>query len=238
MSESFDPAGDWPADPADRAAVWRYLCRYLGGLGSSIAPEDGCPADELDAAERRLGLPLPAALREFYGLLGRRTDVTSAQDTLLPPDRLHVDEHGGLLVFREENQDTARWGVAVDQLAAADPPVLLQHELSAGNEDFLPSVSLAAVELVLSESLFGPAGVVDNRYLDADDIELVERYCRRLPMPEYPVWAVPGSAVRWFTAPDLVVRDDGRSWLWVRARTPAALAALREAVPGEWMGAD
>lgn len=37
--------------------------------------ERGAAAADLDAAEQRLGLPLPAALREAYLLFGRRDDL-------------------------------------------------------------------------------------------------------------------------------------------------------------------
>ncbi|WP_119726410.1 hypothetical protein [Thermomonospora amylolytica] len=68
-----------------------------------------------------------------------------------------------------------------------------------------------------------------------DRYEFVRRY-ERLPMPDYPMWAVPeGSPIRWFTGPDVIIRDDAREWVWVRARTAEALQAVREALLGDWL---
>jgi hypothetical protein len=82
---------------------------------------DGYSAAELDAAEGRLGLVLSPAFREAYGLLGRRDDLTSNHDRLRPLDELEVDERGEALVFRDENQGAATWGVLLSDLGEDDP---------------------------------------------------------------------------------------------------------------------
>jgi hypothetical protein len=51
---------------------------------------------------------------------------------------------------------------------------------------------------------------------------------------EYPLWQQPDSGIRWFARDDVLARDDQRSWLWVRARTSAALTAALEDLPGDW----
>jgi len=33
----------------------------------------------------------------------------------------------------------------------------------------------------------------------------------------------------------VILRDDGGTWLWVHARTVAALELVRAALPGEWL---
>jgi len=50
------------------------------------------------------------------GVLGRRDDLTRGQDPLLPPSgpRVH-DGLGGVLVFRDENQACASWGIPLDR---------------------------------------------------------------------------------------------------------------------------
>jgi hypothetical protein len=59
----------------------------------------------------------------------------------------------------------------------------------------------------------------------------------RLPFPGYSGWWQPEvqASVRWFGGPDVLLREDSRTWLWVLARNTAALARLREALPGEWL---
>ena len=60
---------------------------------------------------------------------------------------------------------------------------------------FLGSFSLAAVEMVLSESLVGRAGCHGNRPLDdeADNVRLDALY-ERLPLPDYPAWVAARGA--------------------------------------------
>lgn len=57
-------------------------------IRSPLTGTDGYTPAELDAAQARLGLPLPAALRDAYQLLGQRHDLTDNQDSLLAPKDL------------------------------------------------------------------------------------------------------------------------------------------------------
>lgn len=216
----------------DRAAAWTFVRDFAAGWVAPLTDADGVDDAELDAAEARLGLRLPAALREAYRLFGRREDLTANQDRLLPPDELSV-EHG-MLVFREENQWVARWGVPVEDLERDDPRVVVRVSLADPDADpispWLDRLSVAFVELVLSESLFVPEELSWGDEVTADEVALVERWATRLPLPDYP--ADGGS--RWFTGPDVLVRVDGGEWLWVRARTEEALDGFTDA-PEEWL---
>jgi hypothetical protein len=207
-----------------------------------LGPDDGCPADALDAAERRLGLRLPVALREAYALLGRREDLTSRQDRLYAPDELKLDATGSVLVYRIENQNCAQWGIPIADLHQPDPPTVF-HQYGFAEAEWRPwldRVSLAVLEMVLSEALLGADwGTVyyGNRPLDAAAVGLLERHFTRLAVPDYPLWAEPdGPPVRWFAGPDVLLRDDGDVWLWVLTRTLTALdAVMEEILPGDWI---
>ena len=137
---------------------------------------DGCTAEEVAAAEERLGLRLPPSLAAFYRLLGRRRDLTSNQDHLIALNSLTVED--GVLVYRIENQACASWGVRVADLGLADPPTVVREGYRAGSpwRPFLRSFSLAAVELVLGEAIFrGAEGRHDNRELDQAGIVRLEQ---------------------------------------------------------------
>ncbi|MFD3882622.1 SMI1/KNR4 family protein [Streptomyces microflavus] len=109
-----------------------------------MADGDGVDQDELKQVEGRLGLSLPAALREAYSLFGRRPELFAQQDPMLPLSEVFVHEDlGGVLCFRSENQGCAFWGV---RLGEADPPVVVQSR--AGWRPFMDRVSLACVELL------------------------------------------------------------------------------------------
>ncbi|MFF9396189.1 SMI1/KNR4 family protein [Streptomyces griseoluteus] len=200
--------------------------------------EAGCVEDELTAAEADLAFELPAALREGYKLFGRRDDLTRQQDPLVRPTELYVDDAlNGVLIFRRENQDCAYWGIPLDEIKQEDPPVVVEsHE---GWIPFLDRMSLAWVELVLGESLFGADSLYDACELpDALIPNLHARYAR-VDLPDHPMWASKDdSPVRWYAAQGRLIRRDGiedQSWIHARGRMPADLEAIRAELPGPWV---
>jgi len=80
------------------------------------------PARVLDAAERRLGVRLPTVLRAYYAVAGRhRACGSGALHPLVPPKSLELAGAG--VVFMEENQNVAFYGVKREHLELEDPPV-------------------------------------------------------------------------------------------------------------------
>jgi hypothetical protein len=147
-----------------------------------------------------------------------------------------VDDRNEALVFRRENQGAASWGILLEDLGKPDPAVYIRPDLADKEreawEGWLDRLSVAFVEIVLSESLHEPEHLCD--YLDDledTDIAVLERDYRRLNLPEYP--RTPGT--RWFLGRDVLVRDDQRETLMVRARTEEALTEVREEFPGDWL---
>ncbi|MFD6422263.1 SMI1/KNR4 family protein [Streptomyces sp. NPDC060198] len=224
-----------------RTHAWDFVRWFAHAwMGLPLKPEDGSTEAELASAEAELGFVLPAALREGYALFGRRSDMTRQQDPLLAATELHVDDAlGGVLVFRHENQGCALWAIPLAEIGQDDPPVLVEsHD---GWIPFLDRMSLAWVELVLSESLFGADHL---RLYDACELpnallpRLHERYAR-VDLPDHPMWASGSdSPVRWYAAPGRLVRRDGpydHAWIHARGRTAADLEAVREDLPGPWV---
>ncbi|PZG57027.1 hypothetical protein C1I98_00595 [Spongiactinospora gelatinilytica] len=234
---AFDVIERFPAAMADRAGAWDFIRGFAATWRSPLTEDDGWPEADLDAAEARLGLRLPAALREAYLLFGRRTDLTSLQDVLFGPAHLAVEDQA--LMFRAENQSAAFWGIPITELDRPDPPVVIRtgmaDKAAESWEGWLDRFSHACVEIVLSESLFSSEDLGDNREFDEDEAATLERRFTRLPLPEYPMFQTSVSGIRWFAGPDLIIRDDARTWIWVRARTADALARIRAEPPGEWM---
>jgi hypothetical protein len=228
MASEFDPA----TDLGDRAARWRFVQRFAAGWAEPLQPGDGCHHGDLDAAEGQLGVALPAAVREAYVLFGARDDLTSNQDVLLSPDELYI--HDDVLVFRAENQGAAHWGVALT--GEPDPPVLMRPDLADKDaeawEPWMERFSMAAVEIVLSESLVDEE-LADSRDPEDGDSEALEARYTRLGVPDHPIGQVP--PIRWFAGADVILRDDAGGWLSVRGRTPEALDAVRDDLPGDWL---
>lgn len=223
------------------AAIARDWSEPLIESEDTAKAEAGIGA-ELEAAEARLGLALPGALREAYRLLGHRPDLTSNQDQLLAPDELHLDGDRGVLVYRVENQACAYWGIRGADLELEDPPVLLRSDLAKPRaedwEPWLDRVSTAFVEIVLSETLprdDGLADFADGFDEDEPTREILEREYTRLPIPEYPLGQDEGC--RWYVGGDVLLRADPGNLVNVRARTPEALDTLRGRFPGAWVNA-
>ncbi|MGW2562950.1 SMI1/KNR4 family protein [Streptomyces sp. NPDC001514] len=239
MTHEFDLARSLAAGVEDRQGAWQFIRDFAAhwtddALGDAV----GWSEADLAAAEERLGLRLPAALREAYVLLGNRRDLTSNHDTLRTPAELYVDESGEALVFRDENQGAARWGILLADLAQDDPAVVIRPDLADKSteawESWLDRVSLTFVEIVLSESLHAPDELVDH--LDApdeSDLDELERHGIRLPLPAYP--PDEEGATRWFLRDDVLLRDDAGAWLMARGRTEEALDRVRDRMDGDWL---
>lgn len=238
MTHEFDLTRPPTAAAEDRQATWDFVRGFAEHwTDAPLREADGSPEADLTAAEERLGLRLPAALREAYALFGGRGDLTSNHDTLRAPAELYVDESGEALVFRDENQGAARWGILLSDLSLDDPPVRIRPDLADRSrerwEPWLERTSLTFLDTVLSEATEAPDHLVD--FLEVPDegiVAALERDGTLLPFPA----PQPGEpAVRWFLYAGVLVRATGDEWLHVRGRTEKAVAGLREALDGDWL---
>ncbi|WFE94876.1 hypothetical protein [Micromonospora sp. WMMD987] len=218
----------------DRHRGWEFVRALTAAFGRPVVEGDGVDPALLAVGEERIGFALPAALHEAYLLFGGRRDLTASQDTLVEPQNLDVDSDD-VLVFRVEAQGCASWGVPVRAIGQDDPPVVV--DAGDGWVPYADRLSVALVEMVMSEAMFS-AGErhVDNRELDDTVNALVSAAFECLPLPAFPFWAgMDGPGVRWFAGPDVLLRNDGGTWLWVHGRSPEAVQAVRERLPGEWL---
>jgi hypothetical protein len=237
-SDLMDLNGELAAALRSPAEAQRFVERFAARYSDAIEPGDGHDETEISEAEERLGFTLPTALREAYTRYGRRDDLVASQDYLLAPGELKLDRTGSVLPFRTENQSATHWAVPVDRIGEPDPPVVF-HDDSTGWRPWMDRLSLACVEMVLSEWILNgerdAPGRADNRELTEEALAVLEARAHRLPFPDYPLWAVPdGPPMRWFTIPGAVLRDDGTTWLWARTETKGQLRELRRLLPGDW----
>jgi hypothetical protein len=232
--EDFDGLAILGDQPGNRRQTWRFVRALAAELGRPLTDSDGYGVSELRAVEERSGVATPSALAEAYLAFGRRTDLTATQDKLVPPHLLRIGSDG-VMVFRVEVHDCARWGVRAADLDQDDPPVVL--DAGDGWVPYADHLSLTLVEMVLFEAMMSaPEGNCDNRHMNEPANAILNTTYSRLPLPDFPHWAINGGPpVRWFTGPDVLLRDDGGTWLWVLGRTPAAVQSVRDLLPGEWM---
>jgi hypothetical protein len=231
----------------DREAAWRFIRDFAAGWLRPLGDGDGAADTELDAAEARLGVRLPPAVREAYRLLGMRDDLTSANGTLLRPDQLDYDEKRSMLVFRAAHQGVTYFAASLADPAAEDPPVFLSQtiedimensgalmlsDLSAADDPgekwvpFLDRFSLACVDMVLWEAVeAGPHA--DGRDLEDGEPESLVAGLTELRFPRY-------EASRWYADSEILLRVE-EVWIGVLGRTREALDRFREEHPGFWV---
>ena len=231
MALPIDMTAGMHAALRGRAEAWRFLTDFAAYWRAPLQADDGYDSALLDAAERRLGLQLPPALREAYTLLGRRDDLCRNQDRLLRPEELLV--HEGALVYRAENQGAAHWGVLLDDLPAEDPPTVVRPDLADKAaecwEPWARRLSVAIVELVMSETaLYEGDGRSDGADLPDGVLGMFEPLPTLLPDGN-------GYGSAWFLGDDVLVHVYDGCWLTVRGRSSEALDAVRDAVPGDWV---
>ncbi|MFI6729585.1 SMI1/KNR4 family protein [Streptomyces atratus] len=238
MKQGFDLAASLVRGVEGRSGAWSFIQGFAAHWSSTLETGDGWTEADLAAAEERLGVRLPAALREAYLLFGRRRDLTSNHDMLLSPAELHVDDVREALVFRHENQGAASWGILLDSLQDDDPAVFIRSDLADKTAErwdgWLERLSLCFVEIVLSESVQADGESCD--FLDPDDnsIELLEGNCVQLPFPAYPI-GEEEHATRWFLGQDVLLRDDDGMAVLARGRMPEDLDRIRDLIPGDWL---
>ncbi|MEV6480095.1 hypothetical protein [Streptomyces sp. NPDC051576] len=198
----------------------------------------GCALQELATAEKQLGKSIPGPLRSFLALYGRREDLMGFQDPLLLPGDLRVDGES-VLVFQEENQKCALWGIAVDSLSEVDPPVLCKNLNDDGG--WLPyqdRLSVHLLESTLNEVMISSG---NSMFREADEKAIRELLdsLARVDIPEHIFWADPtGSPVKWLAGAEFLVRVDGDSIIWASAPLGGDVQGVREVVPAGWESAD
>src|SRR4051812_28923382 len=80
-------------------------------FGYPLSERTALSSGVLAEAEKRLGVRVPAALREYYLVAGRERRFNACCNRLLPPSEWAVDKQR--LVFMEENQAVCCWGVSI-----------------------------------------------------------------------------------------------------------------------------
>jgi hypothetical protein len=90
----------------EHVALYKSLYRRLG---YPLTDKHRTPARAILAAERRLGIKVPSALRDYYLVAGREKRFNRACQRLLTPSQWFVENRS--LVFFEENQQVCFWGV-------------------------------------------------------------------------------------------------------------------------------
>ena len=222
---------------AAREDRWSLLTDFVAEWHAPLQEGDGYSPEELDAAEQRLGLKLPLALREWYALAGRREDIIAPQNFLVSPPELEISEENGLLIFHCENQQVVEWGVQEDDLGLVDPPVWLddsglhdtQQKLIRENN----TLTEFALQMVVMETMFNPKLFQALSWVTPQTIGKAERNFVPLGFPD---WHWPSYPTRFYGDDDILVQvSEGEDlWLQVTARSLAAYEEAKTALEITW----
>lgn len=115
-----------PEDVVRALPRWQPLLEFARRWRASpLTQEDGLPLERVVAREEELGFRLPAALREWYRLVG--STLRDVQDHPVRLDELKLEERK--LIFHVENQGCFFWLILERDLETDDPPVHGGHDL-------------------------------------------------------------------------------------------------------------
>lgn len=232
-TDEFDLAADVAAAALDREATWRFVARFARHwIDAPLDEESGVDGARIIQAEQRLGLPFPAAVREWCALAGRRQDLWSNQDELLGIGTMYVQD--GVLVVRHENQGVAIWGVRVEDLHLADPPVVVHVDRFEPSEPWwepwTASFTEAVVHWLVFESLWRDTSVASFAD-DLGDADVEDLLARGVPLAFPQVQDGPVTA-RWLVVDDVVVLEAGT--VMFSARSAEAATAFRDRYRADW----
>jgi uncharacterized protein (TIGR02996 family) len=104
--------------------AWFNTLRYrtaFAALARPLTPRDGVPEKRVAEGERRLGVRLPRALRDYYLVAGRVDRFNQAYYRLLPPEEWELASRK--VVVLVDHRSNAAGEVRANDLGGDDPPV-------------------------------------------------------------------------------------------------------------------
>lgn len=221
--------------PSSRDRRWELMKEFLSRWYSPLSPEDGFSEEELAGAERLLGFPLPRALREWYSLAGRREEVWSRQDELLPPEKCYIAN--GVLVFYVENQSVVRWGVQLSEQGHEDPPVVVEDDEAPGQwrTENASTSEFALQMLVLSAKWSRGNKCWANGGADEAAVRLIEGRLSSSGVPGLALARLSHAAIRQSGHPHRDERRRGKYMALGLVEVPGGIPRVRAALGRDWL---
>lgn len=88
----------------------------------------GFSESEVLVLEKKLDIVLPVKLKEYYLELGKHENLNHSHNRLLKPDHEIGFSDDQYLVFYEENQVVAFWGIRKEDLKLDNPPIWVKYD--------------------------------------------------------------------------------------------------------------
>jgi hypothetical protein len=219
----------FPTLPPDRPSRWALASRLIDEwFPKGTGPErPGFTMSEIVAAERRLGLTIPDALREWYLMFGALPGIWNIQDYLLAPAKLEME--GDRFVFVRENQNGVQWYIEAASLANAnpDPPVMVYNSSEPEPRQFAASsISEFAIQMLFIHAKFSDQELYRANGQVTDEVIIaVQKYLPRMSFQDLNWIVFPTS---FYGDDDIIVEITAFTWLWVTARSREVFDAVIE----------
>jgi uncharacterized protein (TIGR02996 family) len=123
--------------PAEREHRWRLITEFIETWHGPLGDSPGNTEEEIVAAEERLGLRLPAAMREWYGRFGNNRRAWGQPDQWSSLE--HLEIQSGHIRFLREDQNITRWGIPLSDLDSGDPQVRFFDTLPPEDSPWYPN---------------------------------------------------------------------------------------------------
>ena len=225
----FD-AQDFAARLSTREDRWSLLKDFIAEWHGPLERGDGYSAAEFDAAEQRLGLKLPLALRECYSFAGKFLETFSVDPYAFTPlNDLGFDEDDPeMLWLFAETQADIDWGTCHGDLTQDDPPVYVDGIKERGAMELSNTTYSEFVLQVVVYQTVSFFGFCGNAAGKEDTAEIAKANFTPLALPAWPYPVYPSQL---YGRADVLVELEGGGKdfcrLSVAARTETA---LRDAV--------
>lgn len=147
------------------------------------------------------------------------------------PKQLRVERD--TLLFCVENQSVVVWGIRLDDLSLADPPVVVSDP-DGGKGWFVESRTFSefALQFVLMNVKWSERIRSSNGSCTKTAFIAVDQAYKRLPVGEmqWPAWPT-----RFYGNAEIVFETNGDTWIWASARSRQALDQLDSLVRASGM---
>jgi hypothetical protein len=212
--------------PDTRPERWALLSQLIAEWHGSSGGDEGYRYEVWPECEQRLGLPIPAALKEWYRCAGLRWEVWNRQDKMMSPSEIFCED--GVLQFFIENQAVTAWGVRISDLGPDDPAVVTRNAQNQWVEQN-PQISAFALHMFAYAVQFSAKSQIYGFAQPTCRKRIVDR----LPPLCFPELKFLDGGFRLYGFRQLIVGVDSESHVTASGQTAEDLTPFREAVAGE-----
>ena len=190
--------------PPDTTSRWNRVREFVTRFRAKPRTHPTVNNETVARYETTLGQSLPAAVREWYLLIGEIGDHWTGQDSMWIPTMPVID--GAVVPLMSENQNCFRMGYLVDDADQTDPPV---YRYSDGEPDFQLSspVTEFAIQMLILETIWSGT----NAYfdcadgIDGNEAKAIESEFKGSAINDMNLWSTP---IRFRCDDDVVFRLD------------------------------